>query len=149
MTILAPNGPDTSTHEPLTSYGLPGADIQALLHAPPIDVHVLLEQSLGKPSFAVSLITAFASSGQQRLNQMEHQLAQANFDELAGSAHALKGVTGVIAAIKLEEISSSLEAASRDADVAHVRALLAEVCQEMQRVLDYIPILCVVAEQQV
>jgi HPt (histidine-containing phosphotransfer) domain-containing protein len=149
MIVPEPFALDVLSLQCPTSFALPPADLHALLKRPPIDYSGLLEQSLRKPAFAISLLEAFASTGQDRIIQMEQHLAHGNLDALAEGAHALKGVAGVLAAQAMADFSAALEMAGRESDVARVQLLVPQLRQEIQRVLDDIPRLCEIAERHI
>lgn len=129
-------------------FQVPFTDLQDLLNVPPIDIRLLLEQCMNKPSFAIAMLEQFALTGNDRVEEMAHHLVQADLTGLADRAHSLKGVAGILAANTLAQACAQVEAACRNSDVDQVQTWLANLQHEMRRVLDDIPMICAVASSE-
>lgn len=63
----------------------------------PIDLQDLLERVSGNTEFAVMMLEMFFKTSQERINQMKTELQERKYEELADSAHKMKGVVGNLA----------------------------------------------------
>lgn len=134
MTMLFP-----MLNRSIQSFSLPPKELKALANLPPIDVALLTEQCLGNLSFALTLLEEFEKTGQERVNAIELHAGRHNLQLVAELSHSLKGVVGILGADALWEVTSNLQAAAQDEDLAHTFALIPQLQLEMKRVLEYIP----------
>ncbi len=107
--------------------------------AAPIDVPALTVQCLDNLGFGLTLLEEFAKTAHDRVAALATQVAQGNLDEVAATAHALKGVVAMLAMHSLVEIFVNMESAVRDRDLASLQSLVPKLRDETQRALDYIP----------
>ena len=138
-TIAQPQGSSpTSQH----AYELTARDFQDLLSAPPIDRDRLLEQCLGNMDFALMLLDEFAKTSPSRLEAFDAALAEHNNAAIATKAHALRGTAGILAANDLMETCSNLESlAKKEADWNLTRELVQQLHREIQRAIDFVPVI--------
>lgn len=123
-------------------YELPTRDIQDLLLTPPIDHARLLDQCLGNVDFALMLLDEFAKTSPSRLDGFDVALAERNHATIATKAHALRGTAGILAANALMETCSNLEShAKQEADWNLTRTLVQQLHHEIQRAIDFIPVI--------
>lgn len=137
-TVLSPSIPhrlQTTASESAVDNG------SGLTEMPPINAQRLLENCMGKPMFAISLLEEFAETASSRLAEFELPSNQDNIHTLCESAHSLKGVAGILAAAKLHETSLNLEMACRNSE-PNLESVLRPLCIELQRVKHEIPRLC-------
>lgn len=123
------------------AFELAPHDLQDLLPTPAIDRDRLLEQCLSNLDFALMLLSEFENSSQSRLDAFDAALAERNHAAIASKAHALRGVAGILAADTLMETCSKLESASKNADWGQTHDLTQQLHYEMQRTIDFIPII--------
>ena len=139
---------DPSSGQSASSFALSPSELQDVLGTPPIDVRLLMEQCSGNASFAVALLEEFARTGHDRVLEMDEEFAQGNLGAIAKQAHSLIGVAGIMAAGKLVEVTMRLQAAARAEDLVLTRELVRQLRHEMRRVLDDIPHVCAMVNQQ-
>lgn len=106
-----------------------------------IDLHELLGNCLGMPTFAVSLLDEFARTARSRIEGFESALKEANLSAISELAHALKGVAGVLAARTLRETTIEIETACQAGDLLQTSQLLDTVRNGIQRILHDIPVI--------
>lgn len=124
------------------AYELPTGDFQDLLAAPPIDRDRLLDQCLGNLDFALMLLDEFAKTSPSRLEGFDAALAERNHATIATKAHALRGTAGILAANALMETCANLESsAKQDADWNLTHNLVQQLHHEIQRAIDFIPVI--------
>jgi two-component system sensor histidine kinase RpfC len=97
------------------------------LHSEPnrlIDNNILrsLAELASDHSFLPSLIEGYVRDTESLLIQMEKSLANKNVNEFLDSVHALKGSSGSIGAIKLQEICTNI-LADKATNTDHIRSL--------------------------
>lgn len=130
---------DQSSQPPVLSE----ADLLDLLGMPPIDLPQLIENCMGESLFAVSLLEEFARTGSPYLEKFEQQLREGNYQEVETVVHGLRGVAGVLGAKALLEVNSDIENACKTSSHDRVNQLSRSLRQEVERVLQAIPSLCV------
>jgi PAS domain S-box-containing protein len=107
--------------------------------APPIDQNAFLRRCMGDFDFAQELLSEF----ERMLTGCVDEIAQhASAGDAAGtmkSAHGLKGVTGTIGAEPLRALATQIEAVGKAGDLTEVASLVAQLRDEAQRCLRYLP----------
>ena len=140
MTLLTASRHPSELGRTAPPFQLSTDDLRELsAHAAPIDVPTLTDHCLDNLAFGLTLLEEFAKTAHDRVEALANQVAQANLNEVAAMAHALKGVVGMLAMHSLFKIFVSMESAVRDSDLASLQSQVSELRDEMQRVLDYIP----------
>lgn len=104
----------------------------------PIDIDLLLERSRGNLSFVLSLFSEFEKTGIQSVEEIRRHVNNAEYDALAGAAHSLKGVAGIVRAESLQQLVAEIEAAGRAKAEERLASLLHELGNEMQRCLGFV-----------
>jgi HPt (histidine-containing phosphotransfer) domain-containing protein len=132
---------------PTTTFALSAADLEDLLNTPPIDHRLLLENCLGKPTFAISLLEEFGRTAAGRLAEFEDQLRQGNLAAIAALSHALRGVVDILCASTLRTITVDIEAACHAADHMQVQQWIQQLRNEVQRMQQQIPELCTMLQR--
>lgn len=124
-----------------TTQALSADNLSDLTAMPPIDTQRLLENCMGQPMFAISLLEEFAETAGSRLEEFEMQSNQGHIHAMCESAHGRKGVAGILGATTLHGISLSLEMACRNSE-PNLESVLRPLCIELHRVQHEIPGLC-------
>ena len=96
MNLLSVNPRTSTCGSTAQAFTLPAADLQDLCNTPPIDSRRLLENCLGKPAFAVSLLEEFAKTATGRLEELAAQSQQGNLHTIADMVHGLRGVAAFV-----------------------------------------------------
>lgn len=140
---MAPT-PETPSHESTDTFtAFPESEQQDQLNGPPIELGLLLQNCLGMPLFAVSLLEEFARTAVSRVESFEEQFKEANLSAISELAHALKGVAGILCARTLREMSINIEAACQNGDLLLTGQLIHNLRKHVQRILHDIPNICV------
>ncbi len=146
MNLLTASPHPAELSRTASRFQLPADDLRELSAiAAPIDVHTLIDQCLENLAFGLTLLEAFAQTANDRVDALAKQVAQGNLNEVAAMAHGLKGVVAMLAMHSLVEVFVNMESAIHDEDLASLQSLVLELRHEMQRVLDYIPTVRVMA----
>jgi len=103
----------------------------------------LLARCLDDASFAAEMLASFERDGQARFTEVESNLAAGNLTAVAGAAHRLKGIAGIVAAHSIHRLSNELEAAGHDGQASDVTRLVAELRCELAACLEQLPQLTV------
>ena len=130
------------------AFALPAAEFQDLFNSPTIDLRLLLENCLGKPLFAVSLLEEFARTAASRVEEFEDQSQQGNLRTIAEMAHGLRGVADIFGARAVRDITIDTEAACQNGDLAQTQRLVQQLRREVQRIRQDIPHLCLKLKSQ-
>ncbi len=84
---------------------------------------MMLAQSAGAET-AMAILTAFKNSNAEILNDLGNHAQSMNYDEVAKSAHALKGSAGNLGATALAEQARLVEVACKNKDADQLAVLL-------------------------
>jgi HPt (histidine-containing phosphotransfer) domain-containing protein len=133
---IGPAGSHESTGTLATSSESGQQDPQ---NGPPIDLQQLLENCLGMPMFAVSLLDEFARTAASRIEAFEEKFKEANLPAIAELAHALKGVAGIIGARSLREYTIEIESACQNQDLPMTAQLVHTIRVGILRIQHDIP----------
>ncbi|MEX1027252.1 MAG: Hpt domain-containing protein [Candidatus Paceibacterota bacterium] len=106
-----------------------------------INPELLFTNCVGSVSFALRMLKEFESSGMVAVETMAKHAAAADCTAVAGAAHSLKGVAGIIGAEPLRLLAAKIEAAGETADIESIADLVGDIRQEMERCLVQIPII--------
>jgi PAS domain S-box-containing protein len=99
----------------------------------------LLARCLDDASFAAEMLASFERDGQARFAEIEGGVAAGNLAAVAGAAHRLKGISGIVAAHSIHRLSNELEAAGHDRQAAVVARIVAELRGELAACLAQLP----------
>jgi HPt (histidine-containing phosphotransfer) domain-containing protein len=128
----APPAPEGASAVGRAGPGTPTAE-----EGPVVDPEVLgpLVARLGDraPAFLASLLTTWETETAARLAALEAAVPAGDADEVARAAHAVKGGSASLGAVRLAAACDRLEAAGRAGDVAALPALLDGVRAEVER----------------
>ena len=102
----------------------------------------LLERVDGDLAFIAELLELLRGDYPDQFEAMQEAVASDDFEALQQLAHALKGALGNLAAPIAAGISGELETLARSGDITRAGALLAELSDEMHRVVDQLEALC-------
>jgi signal transduction histidine kinase/DNA-binding NarL/FixJ family response regulator/HPt (histidine-containing phosphotransfer) domain-containing protein len=80
------------------------------------------------------IFACFLADSLKRIEQLALAIDKANTEEIRSLAHALKGSSATIAAIRLAEAACKLEFAGKEANLENVESLFADVEQEFEKV---------------
>ncbi|QDU97215.1 PAS domain S-box protein [Lignipirellula cremea] len=105
----------------------------------PLNKDEFLERCMSDIDFAHTMLDMFARDGKARLDAVVQHAAQGDTAAASASAHSLKGMAGIIAAPRLMAAAAAIEGAGIDGNLDEVRALIADLQQEVANCLDYIP----------
>jgi HPt (histidine-containing phosphotransfer) domain-containing protein len=105
----------------------------------PIALDMLLEQCCGSGEFAASLLSDFGKDLLARCAGIIRHLDASDAPAVTATAHCLKGSAGMLGAAGLSEIAARIEAAGRSGDLADSAPLAAQLRDEAQRCLQFLP----------
>lgn len=130
-------------HEPQAPFVVASSEIAELVHQgtlpPAINWSALIDRCSGNTAFALRALKVFGSTGQERSDEIQRAVADADFDRLAWSAHALAGIAGMLDAERLCDLSVKLDASARARNLTRATQLADQLQSEMQRCLSEIP----------
>jgi two-component system sensor histidine kinase/response regulator len=106
--------------------------------ADPVDWNRLDETCDGDKEFASELISTFATSGEQSLQEIQDALAANDLAAAQRAAHSLKGAAGSIGAMIARSIAADLEVAAKEGDVGKSALLLEVLRAEVSRANEYL-----------
>ncbi len=104
----------------------------------PVDWKVLLESIDGDETFARSVVTVFAASGDLALATMATALSVADYPALGHSAHALKGASAAVFAEAASAAAGELEDACGGGEADHIALLASNLRVELTRTIQYL-----------
>jgi PAS domain S-box-containing protein len=119
----APPSQSSAASSPLPAEAAPNQEMPASLpELPGIDVPLLLQRMKGRVASCRRLLALFRDQYIDGEQKMRSLLAAGEFIELHRLAHTLKGASGGLGAIRLQQAAGALEAAAaaKDADAAAV-----------------------------
>ena len=101
---------------------------------------------MGVPKLRDTLIQAFLSEVQPRLERLDAALGAGDAKKVEFEAHGLKGMSGTVGALQTASLFETIEQKGRDGSLAGLDALLERVRHEVDRVCSFIRPLHGVAE---
>ncbi len=105
----------------------------------PLDIPASLQRWGGNDALVVRLLKKFCNRAEADLKEIEDSILSRDAEQIARLAHALKGAAAYVAGNKLCSIARQLESTALSGNLKQADASLAELRNEMKRVLDYIP----------
>ncbi len=118
----------------------PSGAIDALcLPVPPFDVDDLIARWGHDHGLVGRLIERFRHHCQSDLEEFEERFREGDCEQLARSAHHLKGSANYLSADRLGEIAARLETMCRAGDLVGARGSLEELRAELTRCLEFAP----------
>ncbi|WP_442511990.1 response regulator [Novipirellula sp. SH528] len=108
---------------------------------PPICEKEFMDRCMGDLAFAELLLNSFEKDSVARLEQISSQIDQGDTDGVGATAHSLKGIAGILAAHELQSIAMDIETAGNAGKLDQVVALVDVLRKELNRCLDYVPVL--------
>lgn len=82
------------------------------------------------------LIQLFLEDMPARVDEMTSAAEQQNYSEVAKLAHAIKGVSGNLSALKLFELSAEIETAAKAADSDTLNLLIKDIQQQFKQLIE-------------
>jgi CheY-like chemotaxis protein len=82
------------------------------------------------------LIQLFLEDMPARVDEMTNAAEQQNYSEVAKLAHAIKGVSGNLSALKLFELSAEIETAAKAADSDTLNLLIKDIQQQFNQLIE-------------
>lgn len=141
LSMIACNPPQH--HEAQPPFALACSEINELVNQgslpPAINWSALIDRCSGNAAFALRALKVFESTGQERLNDIQRSVADADFDRIAWFAHALAGIAGMLDAERLCDLAVELDASAHARDLTRATQLADQLQSEMQRCLSEIP----------
>jgi Amt family ammonium transporter len=124
----------TATTSATTTATAP-SDVPAIL------VDTLIERCMNDMATIDVVIKKFETQARRDVSQIQHGIEQQDLRTASRSAHALKGAAGILAADRVARIAAELERLGRQeqAQADEMQQQLAQLQQEVQRCIDYLP----------
>ncbi|MFQ5501113.1 MAG: ATP-binding protein [Phycisphaerae bacterium] len=116
-----------------------GAHDTFCLPVPPFDVDDLIARWGHDPDLVGRLIERFRHHCQADLEAIEERFQAGDCEQLARSAHHLKGSAHYLSADRLGDVAARLEAKCRAGDLSGARGSLEELRVELTRCLEFTP----------
>ncbi len=91
---------------------------------PVFDRTCLLNRVMGDKVLAEEVVSIFLRDASGNLEAMKKSLAEKNMHHLGRYAHTLKGASGNIGAMALQQVARQIETAANETDVAQAALLL-------------------------
>jgi two-component system, sensor histidine kinase and response regulator len=137
--VIQKNLPQTSGFGPLCSaarFQKPAAVTERPADLPGLIVQKGLERIGGSVELYIEIVQEYCDTNRNFTNEFKVLLDQKNLAAAKIKAHALKGAAGNISADELYHTAAALEKACNDSDISEIEALLTDVAQKLQVVLD-------------
>ena len=149
MRITTPSSSQLEASWSVSDASIESVDGHQWLATPPaIDVHKLKEQCLDNLAFAVQLLDEFQKDASERVDAIALEIAQDDVDAVEKMAHGLKGVAGMLAMPTLAKFFAELESAASGDELEHLKSIVPDLRDELQRALDQIPAIRAMAQLQ-
>jgi len=100
----------------------------------PVDLADGLARAGDDREFYRELLDLFLEDARQRLTRLESALSAGDLQEVAATAHGIKGAAANLAALRAREIACAIESRGRSGDGAGLTALAGELAAEIERV---------------
>jgi HPt (histidine-containing phosphotransfer) domain-containing protein len=91
--------------------------------------------------FASQMLTLFESTAPDRIGSLRDALNVRDSRAIKTQAHGLKGVAAYLAAHGMHHLCDQIESSTPDADWDRTRDRIQQLEKELQRAMDYIPVL--------
>ncbi len=108
--------------------------------SPPLAIDALLDRCMGDAATISLILGEFEKQAVADLAEIKRHLEGGDCEATARVAHALKGASGILAADTLSGIAFKIERMGRAGVLENEEQLLAELNEEVQRCLDYLPV---------
>lgn len=105
----------------------------------PIDTPQLLRTCMGNTALMGMLFDKFEKQARENLTQISDYLTAGDAVQTARTSHALKGAAGALSAWGVQEVAARIEHAARAGVIDNVLTVIAELQQEVDRCLAYLP----------
>jgi len=105
---------------------------------PPIDWLEALDRCGGRPDGLRQVLKMFSQRGSAQLDKMKLLSEAGDFEELARSAHALRGSAGNLSAYHISSLAEAIETNSKIIEPQVVRSSLLQLEAEMDRCVSWI-----------
>lgn len=99
----------------------------------------VLQRLQDDKALLLELIQIFLDDAPHRLDDAQRLIGQGDADELANTAHALKGASSNVGAVKLWQTFKEMEQAAKDKDLAGAKRLLQKASLEFVELQEYFP----------
>jgi HPt (histidine-containing phosphotransfer) domain-containing protein len=103
----------------------------------PLDLADGLSRAGDDRAFYRELLDLFLEDARQRLSQLESALLAGDLNEVAATAHSIKGAAANLAAVRAREIAFAIERGGRAGEAAALAALTGDLAAEIERVAAY------------
>ena len=105
---------------------------------PPIDWLEALDRCGGRPDGLRQVLKMFSQRGSAQLDKMKLLSEAGDFEDLARSAHALRGSAGNLSAYRISSLAEAIETNSKIIEPQAVRSSLLQLEAEMDRCVSWI-----------
>jgi HPt (histidine-containing phosphotransfer) domain-containing protein len=99
-----------------------------------VDLTALHELTGGDVEFERELVKTFVASGDKCLKDIVEAMRASDFETIGKRAHALKGASANIHALRLSAAASNLESAARTNSVREIDGLVRQVKENLRAV---------------
>ena len=106
----------------------------------PFDTKELFDRCFGNVPFAESLVQSFQDDSEAHLARLSEQALRGDLDAAGETAHALRGISGIVAARRVHRVACEVEAASEAGQLEQTRLLIEALRQELRSCRDYLPL---------
>lgn len=104
----------------------------------PIDYPSALQRICNDESFLKELIDLYIVTFESKRQELSLALEEKNFEKIRTMGHTLKGASGNLSLLPLQEASSQLETAGREADIAKAMKSAELLEFEFQRLKSFV-----------
>ena len=101
----------------------------------------LLERCLNKPEVAERLLGKFATSAQERVEELRSAAEARDATRLGGVAHALKGAAGNMSAQRVQAAAAEVERLARENKIDEALVALDPLYNHVRECIAFIPTL--------
>jgi HPt (histidine-containing phosphotransfer) domain-containing protein len=118
--------------ETLDSHGLVNADTAGFA---PFDLVLQKQRFATMMDFLPELLQLFCVNAGEHLDTLRTALSRGEFSEAANAAHTLKGMSSVVCATAVQEMSGQLEAILKSGDHSNALVILEELETQLTRAI--------------
>ena len=105
----------------------------------PIDAETLAVHCMDDLALMERLLVRFQADGPERLKDIERHVAAGEATAVTASAHALKGMSAMLAAEGVRSLAADVETLARAGTLEDLEDVVGELRAELQRCIEYVP----------
>jgi len=106
----------------------------------PINTADVLKRCRQNPRIVVKLLESFGREAPRSLEQLSQAIVSGDLDQVAHSAHSLKGAAANVSAEALADLARELEEKTKNQDLEGAAAYVDLLQVELNRCIEFLPV---------